>query len=76
MVKVTILQFERMILMLQTKFFASYGQLEKMQDEINRWLSEHPQTVIKDIKFNCSVATYDEVDAIGLYSAMVIYEHD
>ncbi len=76
MVKVTILQFERMILVLQTKFFESYERLEKMQDEINSWLSDHPQTVIKDIKFNCSVATYDEVDAIGLYSAMVIYEHD
>ena len=65
-----------MILVLQTKFFESYERLEKMQDEINSWLSEHPQTVIKDIKFNCSVATYDEGDAIGLYSAMVIYEHD
>lgn len=62
--------------MLQTKIFASYGQLEKMQDEINNWLSEHSQTVIKDIKFSSSVATYDDVDALGLYSAMVIYEHD
>lgn len=64
-----------MILMLQTKFFASYGQLEKMQDEINSWLSDHPQTVIKDIKFNSSL-TSNEFDYAGLYSAMVIYEND
>ena len=75
MVKVTILQFERMILMLQTKFFASYGQLEKMQDEINRWLSEHPQAVIKDIKFSSSTAC-DEYGFYTHYSAIVIYEHD
>lgn len=75
MVKVTILQFERMILMLQTKFFASYSQLEKMQDEINSWLSDHPQTVIKDIKFSSSTAC-DEYDTYAHYSAMVIYEHD
>ena len=75
MVKVTILQFERMILMLQTKFFASYGQLEKMQDEINSWLSDHPQTVIKDIKFSSSTAC-DEYDTYTHHSALVIYEHD
>ncbi len=63
--------------MIQTKIFTCYdNKLQELQDAINNWLAEHPQTVIKDIKFNCSVATYDEVDAIGLYSAMVIYEHD
>lgn len=61
--------------MLQTKFFESYGQLEKMQDEINSWLSDHPQTVIKNIKFSSSTAC-DEYDAYAHYSALVIYEHD
>lgn len=46
-----------------------------MQDEINSWLSDHPQTVIKDIKFSSSTAC-DEYDAYAHYSAMVIYEHD
>lgn len=69
MVKVTILQFERMILVLQTKFFESYEQLEKMQDEINGWLSEHPHIPIKDIKLSSSVTN----DDTALFTALVIY---
>lgn len=62
--------------MLQTQIFTCYdNKLQQLQDALNDWLAEHPQTVIKDIKYSCSV-TSDEVDFTGLYSAMVIYEHD
>lgn len=62
--------------MIQTKIFTCYdNKLQELQDAINNWLAEHPQTVVKDIKFNSSL-TSNEFDYAGLYSAMVIYEHD
>lgn len=60
--------------MLQVQIFKQYDHEEKLQDEINAWLADHPQAVVKDIKFNASCST-DEYDVTTVLSALVMYEN-
>ncbi len=59
--------------MLQVQIFKQYDHEEKLQNEINAWLADHPQVVVKNIKFNASCST-DEYDVTTVLSALVMYE--
>lgn len=60
--------------MLQTEIFSEYENIDKLQNEINEWLLNHPHTLVKDIKMSSSIAGV-EYDAIRSITAMVIYEN-
>ena len=57
--------------MTRVKVFSSYHE-NKLDILMNKWLAEHPDINIRDIKLSSSLASVNE-DGIPLFTAMVIF---
>lgn len=57
--------------MTRIKFFSTYHESE-LDILMNKWLAEHPDINIRDIKLSSSLASANE-DGISLFTAMVIF---
>lgn len=57
--------------MTRVKVFSTYHENE-LDILINKWLAEHPDINIRDIKLSSSLASVNE-DGIPLFTAMVIF---
>lgn len=57
--------------MTRVKVFSSYHENE-LDILMNKWLAEHPDINIRDIKLSSSLASINE-DGIPLFTAMVIF---
>lgn len=57
--------------MTRIKFFSTYHESE-IDILMNKWLAEHPDINIRDIKLSSSLASANE-DGIALFTAMVIF---
>lgn len=57
--------------MTRIKFFSTYHESE-LDILMNKWLAEHPDINIRDIKLSSSLASANE-DGIPLFTAMVIF---
>ncbi len=57
--------------MTRIKFFSTYHESE-LDILMNKWLAEHPDINIRDIKLSSSLASANE-DGITLFTAMVIF---
>ena len=57
--------------MTRVKVFSTYHENE-LDILMNKWLAEHPDINIRDIKLSSSLASANE-DGIPLFTAMVIF---
>lgn len=57
--------------MTRVKIFSTYHENE-LDILMNKWLAEHPDINIRDIKLSSSLASANE-DGIPLFTAMVIF---
>lgn len=57
--------------MTRVKIFSTYHENE-LDILINKWLAEHPDINIRDIKLSSSLASAND-DSIPLFTAMVIF---
>ena len=57
--------------MTRVKVFSTYHENE-LDILMNKWLAEHPDINIRDIKLSSSLASANE-DGIPLFAAMVIF---
>ena len=60
--------------MVQVKIFLAFNQEQELERSVNKWLTDHPDVVVRDIKFSTSQATttaYDNGDT--QLAALVIY---
>ncbi len=63
-----------MLVLIQVKIFLTFNQEQELERSINDWLTDHPDVIVRDIKFSTSQATttaYDNGDT--QLAALVIY---
>lgn len=59
--------------MIKTKIFVQGLEKPSIDRQINKWITEHPDHIIVDVKFNSNIYTDDDYDTNLFYSALVIY---
>lgn len=59
--------------MIKTKIFLQGLDKPSIDKQINKWITEHPDYIIVDVKFNSNIYTDDDYDTNLFYSALVIY---
>lgn len=59
--------------MIKTKIFLQGLDKPSIDKQINKWITEHPDCIIVDVKFNSNIYTDDDYDTNLFYSALVIY---
>lgn len=59
--------------MIKTKIFTEDFDKPSIDKQINKWLDQHSDCIVVDVKFNSNIYTDDDYDTNLFYSALVIY---